>query len=210
MDGPRELVAIDLSYDRNYPATQSQPEPQVWDVTVSLDPSANYLIRRLQLTCTTKSDKRRVRRDTEVTRFVEAAPGVFFPDLVEFRVDINGQRTYTDSVRITDLRINQPIAPGKLRLAYDQGVRVLDSIRGSEYQVDADGRRITPEIRQPKANLPPAITPSNGSKTVVPRTETKEEPRSAVRWILPSSLIVLSAGILLAFVRRWRAPANGD
>jgi hypothetical protein len=202
-DGPREVVAIDLTYDRPYRAKPHDPPPQVWDVTILLDPAANHLVRRVTLTCHHREQKQQIRRENEVTRFAEPVPGVFFPEEDEFRVYQDGRQTYTIVSKVVGLRVNAPVAPDRLRLIYPHGTKVGDAVRGTEYQVDSDGKPITAETPR---RLVGAIQQAGGAaqKPVTPRTETKEEPQPATRWVLPASLAALAAAGVLAVARRYR------
>jgi hypothetical protein len=206
-EGSRELIAVDLTYDHKYSEAEKISTVYSWDVTVILDPSANYLVRRIDMNCAPK-DGKRIRRDHEVTQFTEASPGVFFPQKAEFRLYLDGQHVSTKSVRVSELKVNRPIAPEKFRLTFVRGMKMVDSLRRTEYEIDENGTPITPQRSQPKGSAPPsAIASAAGSDGpgTTPRTETKEEQQSPTRWMLQASFTLLVIAGIVGVARRWRS-----
>jgi hypothetical protein len=198
-EGQKALVEINLTYDRKHRASE------LWHLTIRLDPQSNYLVQRVIMTCTPKADRKEVRRDYEVLRFKEVAPGVYFPEHVAHRISIDGTERQVNEIKITNLRVNTPLPADSFRLAYARGVRVIDRVKGAEYLVDVDGTPITPVSPRPKSFLPPPrqVDQQKGRATSE-LAETKEEPGIATWWILPLSFAFLGVAAVVALTRSRR------
>jgi hypothetical protein len=133
--------------------------------------------------------------EQRVTSFREVAPGVFFPDKVQ-QYDGNGK--VLRSASISDIRVNEPLAPNTFDLQFPPGIQVKDLVQGKAYLTGADGKptQMLEDVHLGQLPSPTGIRPIGA---------TREEPKTWTSWILPISItsLVLAAGFLA--LRRWRA-----
>lgn len=181
----RELIVLKLEF-----------APDSW-AEYYFDPAVNHLLRKIKSSHVvgTGSSAFTVDASTEVLRYREGAPGVFFPEDVAYNNLANGKPLNTFRVLFRDLRVNQPLPPGALDFRVPKDALIDDSIQGKRYQVDADGKQVG-ESQPLGMPGPPLSAPA--------RTETKAEPRSWSTWILPTSLALLGVAGVLWLVRKWR------
>jgi hypothetical protein len=106
------------------------------------DPGSNYLLRK---TTMIPAAARYIRHEHQVTEFARVADGAALPVRIEHRLFERGQLTAAVCTVLSDVRINQPLAPDDLRLPNIAGMTCLDWGRVSEYPVDADGNPAGPE-----------------------------------------------------------------
>ena len=188
VDG-RKLVRIDLRFD------DPTGKGNDWDLEVYFDPGVNYLVRKAVYKT---NQNKAFEREEEVSQFVEPTRGLFFPERIVGRNNMNAQNTTV----LSEIRINEPLPPDIFRLRFPHNVLMTDSVRNTRYRIDSAGRRISAETPMSVGLLPP---PPVGDDPETPRGETTEEPKSRTRWILPISLIILFIGLAAAYVRhRWR------
>jgi len=170
-----------------------------WDVEIYFDPTVNYLVKKTVYTIHGKSDY--VRED-EITDFTECSPGLFFPRNAAGRSGAPENWTLTTKSVLSEIRVNQALPADTFRIRFPHNVIMTDAIRGTRYRIDSNGNRISEET--PYANVksipPPGVDPSDDP----PHVETREEPRSWTRWILPISVAILVAGLIAAHIRRRR------
>ena len=168
------------------------------------DPRANYLISRYEVMLKAGAPNWPAGRPdqgsrTEVTRFAEPAPGVFFPVEVT-KVNTVGEKFGSREVgRVKNIRVNAPLPMEIFSLNYVPGDRVSDHLQGKRYTVAPDGKSET-NVAAVSPHRPPLGVPG-----VAELTETKAEPRSAASWLLPLSAGLIVVGGTLAYVRRRRA-----
>jgi hypothetical protein len=165
------------------------------------DPRANYLISRTVVTVRPGAPKwpagnPEVGSRTEVTRFAEPAPGVFFPAEVTKVRTMGGKFEYREVAQVKNIRVNAPLSPATFSLNHVPGDRVSDHLQGKRYTVGSDGKTET------KLAIIGPPTPPVG---VTELTEMKAEPRSVTSWLLPLSAGLIVVGVALAYVRRRRA-----
>lgn len=182
------------------------------DFEVWFDPQVNYLACRLIRDSKRRSDQRSVHQESQVLRFTEAAPGVYFPAETERKSHTDGKLTQHDIVTISDIRINQPLPPNIFELPIPPGATVIDEIQDREYQVDALGKAIGPERSLPKypplpagSGPPPKNLQDPGGAAQV---ETITEPKPVTRWIVFAFLFVLVVTGSIWYVGRLRASAK--
>lgn len=168
------------------------------------DPRANYLKSRSVTTAKPGSPRWPAGRSevgsrTEVTRFAEPAPGVFFPAEVTKVQTMGGKFQYREVGQVTNIRINAPLPPDIFSLNHVPGDRVNDHLQGKTYTISPDGKSQT--------NVRPVapLTPPVGAPEVAELTETKAEPRSVTVWLLPLSAGLIGVGGILLYIRRRRA-----
>jgi hypothetical protein len=166
-------------------------------VKLQFDPSVNYLIRKAAYD--TSSSNGNYRREEEVVDFKECEPGVFYPERVLGRSEEDGKPYSTSESRLSDIHVNEAIPKSIFHLTYPNGVYLSDGIKGTRYRVDAQGNQISegiPLTRGPAAPIPGDRPPAG--------SETQAEPGSAMRWILPISLLVLAMASVAGLLRRRR------
>lgn len=163
------------------------------------DPSVNYLIRKFESDWTdSKGRTRRVM--SEVKRFKEVDKGVHFPAESVFSFFRQGEPEGTEHYTFTDIKANAPVPPDVFSSKFPASTRVHNLIDNTEYLTGGDGEP-TGEIRPlSAAPSPPA---ANGGVDNS-RTETKEETPPWSWWLLPGSLAVLTAALILWMVQRVR------
>lgn len=191
LDQPHELQGVERRTENGaefvvIKISHARARQELW-----FERGVNFLIRKDVATWPTGQ-----RSESEVMRFTEVAPGVFFPEEVETRsFSADGKLLRTQRNLFSNFRVNQPLPPESFRVRFSPGTELQDLIAGKRYKVDENG---TP-IGSP-SDLPQVAPLSAG---VTPRTETREEPRPWTRWILwPSVGMVLAGGGL--WLVRWR------
>jgi hypothetical protein len=188
-EGSRELIVLKLEF-----------APDSW-AEYYFDPAVNHLLRKIKSSHVVGTGPSAFTMDgsTEVLRFREGAPGVFFPEEVVYNRVGNGKPLGTERFVFRDLRVNQPLPPGALDVDPPKDAMIDDAIQGKRYNVGADGKQVGES--QPLAMPGPPLG-------AVLRTETREEPRSWSAWILPASLGLLGVAGALWLVRKWRGRAE--
>jgi len=185
----RELIVVALSLELD---SGQSGEFEIW-----FDPRANYLACKLIGTFSGDGSKaEEKRKESQVLRFKEVSPTVYFPEQSETRFFKNGQLILHEVVRLSDIRINQPLPVNAFELAIPPGAKVVDTIQDKEYVVGTDGKAAG--TSRPLQKFPPMAP---GER---PLAETSEESRPLTRWIVPASLIVVGIAGGLWLVGRWR------
>ena len=100
-EGDRELIYINLENEKK--------RLEIW-----FDPQVNYLARKMYITSLTRV---KTRGESEVVRFKEAEPGIYFPEQVETRGYHENNLTGITTKTFSDIRINQPLRSGVFQLA---------------------------------------------------------------------------------------------
>ncbi|MGI8979358.1 MAG: LolA family protein [Pirellulaceae bacterium] len=182
------------------------------DFEIWFDPQVNYLACKLIRDSTRRADQLNVHSESQVLRFTEAAPGIYFPAQTERKSYTDGKLTQHDIVTFSDVRINQPLPPNIFELPIPPGVTVIDEIQDREYQVDAGGKAIGPGRSLPKV-MPLAAgsgkLPGNSKGTFgVAQVETTAEPKPVTRWIIYAFLFVLVVTGSIWYVGRLREGAK--
>lgn len=199
MDGDREVVAVELTY-------QSEPKPSgnTWDVTILFDPQVNYLVRKFVMVCDRTKQGQKIRNEHSVVEFKEAGPGVFFPVRSASLIHVDDQLIQTGTASVSNLRVNQPLPADTFRLAYQRGVTMYDGVKGTKYKVDENGKPISEPVPDPPGNLSPTAAAESSTPPLTPRLETQVEPSSSTWWVLPCSFGVLALGGVLMYRRSRR------
>jgi hypothetical protein len=181
-EGQDETVIVELEIG---PSTR-----EYW-----LDPRRNYLVKKVAA----KSDRSSM--TSEVVRFKEAEPGVFFPETVVMQSYVAGALQSTRTTAFSDIRINTTLPSGMFRVDLPPNTPVHDLILGKKYVTDAAGRAVGAGEDLPHAPPPRAAAP----RPSVPRSETKREPVHWTALVLPASLGILLIGVGACVVKSWRA-----
>jgi hypothetical protein len=126
-------------------------------------------------------------------------PGVFFPARVEVYVSDQNKRSTLRTVDYSEVALNKPHPPDIFTLKFPRGTALYDEIHNTSYSTDENGRPLGKVMTIPDSALMP-LNPTDDSPQ--PRTETKEEPRSWTRFILPASAGVLVLAAVAWLVRR--------
>jgi len=133
---------------------------------------------------------------SRVVRFVEPTPGIFFPAQVIKELTSNG-KSYSQNWEFRNVTVNGPLPTGIMELRFPKGVTAHDLIQKKSYVVDESGNPAGP-----LSDLKTVPPPPKGMKFL---TETREEPKSWTRWILPASLLCLVLSLSTYVIRQWRA-----
>lgn len=187
-DGGREHVVIRLEF-----------VPDSW-TEYHFDPKANYLMSRLKYYFLNKSVRppTSAEGETEVIRFREASPGVYFPEEVVKKEVTAGQLVGTHRIVFQNIRLNQPLSQDAFNLRFPEGTEVDDLIQGRRYRTGSDGNQ------KGEAQPVPLPPPPRELAEYHAGTETSEEPSSWTVWLTPASLGVLGIASGTWAVRRWR------
>jgi hypothetical protein len=189
MDG-RECIRLAMTFENAAGSKQ--------DITLWHDVGYNYLARKMIV----KFRSTGGRAFVENVEFLEAAPGVFLPTKCQrqvFRSD--GKQVNGDLTTLSDVRVNQPISQEVFRLpAIPAGTVCKDWVQGTKYPVDGSWRPIGPS--EPLLRY---AAPTQGDDGGEYRSQSTEEPKPLSRWIIPASLVVLTAAGVLWLYRRWRS-----
>lgn len=188
--GEREVYSMTLSF----PASKSEDRTSNWKLQLQIDPAVNYLISKAIYTAVDNN----YQRIEEVVKFKECRPGIYFPEKIASTDSVSGKLGATSETIISDININYKLPNDIFRFKYPNGIYLTDSIKKTSYKIDEDGNPLTKEV--PLSMIPPA--PAGKSDAVVPMTETKEEPASSTRWIIPVSLGLIIVAIVLLIRRR--------
>jgi hypothetical protein len=159
----------------------------------SFDRHRNYLIRKVATSAGSDSST------SEVVRFTEAAPGIYFPEIVILKVFSKGALDQTRASTFADIRVNMPIPDAGFRLEYPPSTEVHDLIRGKQFTTDGSG-----QIAGEGTDLavPPPTVSSRESGP--PRAQTTTEASSWLSWILPVSVCLLLVGACFWCSKRLR------
>ncbi|MCE9528277.1 MAG: hypothetical protein K8R36_19720 [Planctomycetales bacterium] len=176
------------------------------------DPKVKYLACRLVGNFSGTADRPPVRRESQVLKFMEPAPGIFFPAEAETKFFSGEKLTHHEVVTYSEVRINQPLPADIFELPIPANATVLDQIQEREYKTDANGKETGPS--RPLANGMP-VAPGQASvpggkpaPAVIAQKETKTEPEPMTRWILYGLVAVLAIAGGVWYVRRLRGGAD--
>ncbi|MGI8979755.1 MAG: hypothetical protein ACR2FY_11075 [Pirellulaceae bacterium] len=201
----RECVVLKMSIEL---AAGKNSDFEIW-----FDPKVNYLACKLIRDSIRRSDQVNVHRESQVLRFTEAAPGIYFPAETETKSLNDGKLVQHEIVTFTDIRVNQPLPANIFALPIPPSATVIDKIQDREYQVDAAGKEFGPERSPPKfpplpagSGLPPEN--SNGTRGVAAQVETTTEPQPVTRWIVYAFLLLLTVTGGIWYFRRLQGSAT--
>jgi hypothetical protein len=203
------LVKMSFTFDGG-----SKGDFEIW-----FDPQVNYLARRLTGDFSGSPDMPPSRRESQVLKFVEAAPGIHFPAEAETKFLTGKKMTEHQVVTFTDIRINQPLPADIFELPIPPNATVLDAVADREYKVDANGKE-TGTSRPLAKGMPgmpgkPGIPGKSGQPTAsapspapVSQRATTKEPEPMTRWVLYGLWAVLAIAGGIWYVRRLRTAAT--
>jgi hypothetical protein len=162
------------------------------------DPAVNHLVRKATRV---PEGARDLRFESEVTKFTEAAPGVFFPTEVEHRRHKDSQLTGVVRTTISDLKVNQSLPTDTLRIPNIAGMTCTDADRRTDFTVDADGNRVGPETPAEFATGVPHSSSSTPFQALAP----SQPPWPLWLWVLIASCFCLALAGGLWYVRHRRS-----
>jgi outer membrane lipoprotein-sorting protein len=184
-----EFIVVHLVFDPVKNNTKG------WTGTVYFDPRVNYLIRKVVYSHASGE----LNRTEEVVTFKDCQSGIFFPESIS-----STSENSSGISKLSDIKVNEPLPKDIFQFRYPDGVIMTDSINGTQYRVDAEGRATsTPNLLG--HDTPP---PAKNNVETEPGTETKTEPLSVSRYILPLSVCVLFISLFLVYIRRRRIRAT--
>lgn len=171
---------------------------EVW-----FDRNVGCLIRKVTQTPVPGSgDDTTWKAESRVTRFVEAAQGVYFPAEVEFKYFRGEKQMYVQRISFAELRVNQPLPKTAFTLQFPAGTVILDEVKGKRYRTGADGL--------PAGAMQELVRGKVLPKGEESRTETKHEPTSWISWVLPASIVALALAACIKLVSRHRAASRSE
>lgn len=182
--------------------THSKAKMEIW-----FSKQHNYLIQKLRIW--QNPDDQFPIGEQIVEDFQEVSAGVYFPKKVVSKsfVVTDGSIKVIRTTTARDIQINTAIAPAAFAFRFPAGINVTDSIQKKIWTTGAAGETVT-EAKSadgiPITLYEGTLQPAGLEGT--PTTATVEEPKSATRWILPISLVLITAGIILYAIRRFRKP----
>ncbi|MBC7853064.1 MAG: hypothetical protein IAF94_06485 [Pirellulaceae bacterium] len=190
------------------PLTPEQSgEYEIW-----FDTEVNYLACKL-IGDFTRTTRGKSRRESQVLRFTEAAPGIYFPVEADTKFYRDGKVTHHDVVTFSEIRVNEPLPPDIFDLPIPPSSTVVDHIQDRHYKVDANGKVVGEERPVDKlmplgvASVVPPASP-DGSPAVA-QLATTTEPQPVTRWIMYGFLALLTVTGGIWYFRRLRAAAAG-
>jgi hypothetical protein len=186
-----------IDQGKEFAAVEMTSLDQSSKMTVWFDPRANYMVSRRILSIVEKGKP--FVATTQVERFTEAAPGVYFPANVTHTTQTDGRVMHREVSVIKDARANHGLPEDTFQLGFQPGTAVQDLIEGKRYTVGPDGRS-KEGIKDLAISGPPL--------GFTQRTETKSEPISITSWLLPLSLLLLATGGGLWLIRRLRTAGS--
>lgn len=172
------------------------------------DPKVNYLIRKSVMI---PAGDKTLRWEDEVIEFVEGAPAVFVPSIIEYRCFVKGTLRAVLRTILSDVKVNKPLSKDALRLPGIAGMECLDIDREVRFNVDADGNPVGPEIPNPVYRVSPRSHPGGGpiaSGKTGSLPEPSKPPTPGWVWLLIVSTGVLVAAVILAIVSRRKQSAQ--
>lgn len=165
-------------------------------VEVRMDPERNYMVSSVAGWGRGGPEARGEHRATRV-RLV--APGIYFPEEVEYNLYQAGQPTLYRRTKFTDIQINLPIPADKFELPFPRGILVVNRPKGELYRSDESGNPLDPSgVKKVPATEDP-------SPPTDPILETTEEPKPRSRWLLPIGVGFLVLATAIVGIRRWRS-----
>jgi len=174
-----------------------------YDFEYYLDPSINYLARKVIIRINQREDDRTER---EVTEFREISPGVFFPTRSKTVHYSKSKPESTSEFRTINLRVNEPIDESAFNLTIPPGVVVRDEILGRQYKTDANGQPIDSKALIPgKMVSSSAIMSGPGTAEPTPyHQRPASEQAGSVFWIILGLTVLGLATVVYFFIRRAR------
>jgi hypothetical protein len=176
---------------------------------ITFDEKYNYLVR--QVIYSIKNDK--ARSIHNVKKFVQVAPGIYFPVIIELTNEVDGQIKEKVLTTINIISANKPINDEALSFHVPNGIRCFDAIKNESYQVDSNGNRVGPLLDQKGKPITTTSTPPfsdiSSARDQIPADysnvngQTKGE---TYNWLLWASIAtILTILILLIYMRYKRS-----
>lgn len=182
-----DLVEIDA----DFPVPD---HPAVWKSRFTLDKSLGCMV--VEVANTSGNGGRAFR----IKEFEEFADGIRFPTRMEATLEKDGMPITIMTMRLSRIRINEPIPEAEFTLSLPHGTEVLDSTRKKKYKVNSRGERISEETDLVSGTFRTAQE-QEGRPAVGGPSEV--EPGDAVwmKWGAAFALLLLVTALVW---RRWR------
>ena len=176
------------------PSKQLGQEVEIW-----FSEPHNYLINKIVGKPTAAN-----RTETEVVKFTELAPGIFFPELTEVRRFTTTGSALEQTASFSEIRLDRDHRQGVFDFKFPKRAKLVNVTMNQVYETDELGNplgNVTRAADVPSGRPAPtqALSPPPSSLT-----ETKEEPKTVTRYILPSSVGLLTAAAGWWYIRRAR------
>lgn len=173
--------------------------------TVWLDPSVNWLVRKVERNTDTQVElggkmvRFRRRDECEANGFSEVAAGTFFPTGVRIRSFVNDKLSVVHEAEFSEVSVNRlKTSPLPTRLPIRAGMMVTDEIKGLRYTADAAGNPSGKAMvfRHAPDSLLPAAPNPNEQPPPGPLTHTST-------WLLVLAGLLATATAVLIYRRRF-------
>jgi hypothetical protein len=196
IDG-REYIILHFDSERPYLIDLK------WKVSIYLDASVNYLVRRATLEHKSETTGDKLVRDYRIVDFQEVAPSIFFPVSAIADSSENGKLRGSQTTLFSSVVVNRPLPGDAFAFRFPHGLEIGDMIRGARYRVDAMGNRITEEIPFAKGLAPPpyGTAPPAPIAAGFPSTD---EPTPWTAWLPYFFGVLLIFSVAAWTYSRWR------
>ncbi len=177
-----------------------------WTVDLWLSRKHGMLVKKCRYDAKLLLGQRQL-RESEVTEFVAAPSGAWFPKGVRYTTSIDGALSMTREVAFEGVATPSSLPNEAFAIKFHKSTPLTDHLRHTVYTVDESGKRISPEKPLGVAGH---ASESAAKATSEPeaRTDTVEEPRRFLHVIVIGVSITTLAGTLL-YNRRRRRKADG-
>ncbi|HMP04576.1 MAG TPA: hypothetical protein PKC45_18980 [Gemmatales bacterium] len=147
------------------------------------------------------------KRDFRIKDFQEFSDGVQFPTTVEGRLDTAGKTYLNVTMKLVDLRVNEPIPASEFAVDIPHGAWMSDNIRKTKYQVDSRGQRIS--VEKPFegggiASFSPVPAAPN-AEVRGPRTQSDSDAPRVWPYLWSASGGAMVVLLVLWLLQRWRS-----
>jgi hypothetical protein len=196
VDGHEQVV---LHFDSERPYAFNMK----WKVTIYLDPTVNYLVRRF--TC----EHPAMFRDYKITAFEELAPSVYIPSAAVYEVTKGGKLTGRETTVFREIEINRPLPTTAFSFRFPRGLLISDGIRSANYRVDEMGNPISAQEPKPQGITLFGTNGPAGDGDLAATRPSSHEPTPWTAWLpfVFGAIFLLAA--MLWVSARWRARRSG-
>jgi hypothetical protein len=175
VENGRSLVYLDMLDSRSQ-------RYEIW-----LDPGTNYLARKV--VCHWTRPRGSGRTQCEALAYREMKPGLFFPERVKYTMWAGNEWCQKGESVLTNIRVNEPLAPGSFKHVFPVGTMVADVENGKGYIVGRD--------HQPShvGTLAPQTSYVVSGQTLQTSTPADADQKPWWSW---ENLLLIGSGVLLA------------
>lgn len=142
------------------------------------------------------------RGEHRVVQFATPAPGIHFPEVVEYSHFREGKPYLHRRTHFTNIRVNEPIPASTFTLSFPRGLLVIDQIHGQICRVDGSGNLIpAPEYASASKGPASATAPE---PVGTPMRASTSEPESLTWLFIPLGAVFLITSAVLIALKRIR------